>query len=133
MKLITKQTDYAIRILSSMARDSGNIQTTTILAEKLKISKSFVRSILQKLNKESIVVSTKGKGGGFKLAVDLDNVFVASIIKIFDGPVKFDNCLVRNNICPDALTCPLKKKLKEISNYINEEFGTLTLGSLLKQ
>jgi len=69
MKLITKQTDYAIRALGAMAKEKDSIFTTSFLAKKLKISKPFVRAILQKLNKEHMLVSYKGKGGGFKMVI----------------------------------------------------------------
>ena len=133
MKLITKQIDYAIRILGSMAREKDIMHTTTSLAEKLKISRPFVRGILQKLNKENIVVSSKGKSGGFKFEADPHKISIISIIEIFDGPVKLDNCLIGNKVCPDTKTCLLKKKLKEMSNYINSEFKSLTLAELLNQ
>jgi len=133
MMLITKQTDYAIRILSSMARDKNSVYTTTELAEKLKISKPFVRAIMQKLNKEKIILSAKGKGGGFRMVIEPEKISVATLINIFQGPIKFDDCLIRKSLCPEVKTCSLKKKLKEIGSYINEEFKALTLDKLLKK
>ena len=132
MRLITKQTDYAIRILLTMFKKEDDLFTTSDLAKKLKISKPFVRAILQKLNKEKVVVSSKGKGGGFKMTQPPDKISIISLIEIFQGPVKLDRCLIRSDICPDIKTCILKKKLKEIGNHINEEFKILTLYSLLK-
>jgi len=132
MRLITKQTDYAIRILGSMAGERDGVHTTSELAEKLKISKPFVRAIMQKLNKEKIIHSTKGKGGGFRMAMVPDRISIVSLINVFQGPVKLDDCLVRKNLCPQAKTCPLKKKLKEIGSYINGKFEGLTLDKLLK-
>ncbi|MBM3713239.1 MAG: Rrf2 family transcriptional regulator [Actinobacteria bacterium] len=132
MKLITKQTDYAIRALGAMAKEKDSIFTTSFLAEKLKISKPFVRAILQKLNKEHVLVSYKGKGGGFKMALPPDKVSIVSLIKIFQGPIKVDHCLIKSSLCPDIKTCPLRKKLKEIGSYINKEFESLTLAKLLE-
>jgi len=132
MKLITKQTDYAIRALSAMAREKDSIFTTSVLAKKLKISKPFIRAILQKLNKEHVLVSYKGKGGGFKLALPPDKISVVTLIRIFQGPIKVDHCLIKSNLCPDIKTCSLKKKLKEIGSYINKEFESLTIEKLLK-
>ncbi|MBM3706076.1 MAG: Rrf2 family transcriptional regulator [Actinobacteria bacterium] len=132
MRLITKQTDYAIRILGSMAGGSDAVHTTTELAEKLKISKPFVRAIMQKLNKERIIFSTKGKGGGFRMATEPDQISIVSLINIFQGPVKLDDCLIRKSVCPEVKTCPLKKKLQDIGCYINEEFKDLTLDKILK-
>jgi Rrf2 family transcriptional regulator, nitric oxide-sensitive transcriptional repressor len=132
MRFITKQTDYAIRILAVMAKDADTVFTTSDLAKKLKISKPFVRAILQKLSREKVVASSKGKGGGFRTALAPDRISIISLIEIFQGPVRLDHCLIRENVCPDVKTCVLKKKLKEIGNYINNEFKVLTLEKLLK-
>jgi Rrf2 family protein len=132
MRLITKQTDYAIRILAAMVREKEDLFTTSGLAKRLKISQPFVRAILQKLNKEKVVVSSKGKGGGFKSALPPEKISIVSLIEIFQGPIKLDNCLVRSDVCPDIKTCSLKKKLKEIGSYINDEFKTLTLDKILR-
>jgi Rrf2 family protein len=115
-----------------MALDRDAVHTTTRLAEKLKISKPFVRAILQKLNKEKIVLSAKGKGGGFRIALPPEEISVASLINVFQGPIKLDDCLIRKDPCPEVKTCSLKKKLKEIGSYINEEFNVLTLDKLIK-
>ncbi|MBM3713436.1 MAG: Rrf2 family transcriptional regulator [Actinobacteria bacterium] len=132
MRLVTKQTDYAIRILLTMFKGGKDLFTTSGLAKKLKISKPFTRAILQKLNKEKVVISSKGKGGGFKMALPPDKISIVSLVEIFQGPVKLDRCLIRSDICPDIKTCVLKKKLKEIGNHITEEFKILTLDKLLK-
>lgn len=131
MRLITKHTDYAIKTLCFMARNKEQLYTASVLAKKLKISQPFLRAILQILNKEHVVTSYKGKGGGFKLAISPDRIFIVYLIKIFQGPIKFDHCFIKNNLCPDIRTCPMKKKLKEIGNYINKEFESLTIKRLL--
>jgi len=115
-----------------MVKKKEDLFTTSGLAKKLKISKPFVRAILQKLNKEKVVVSSKGKSGGFKMALPPEKVSIISLIEIFQGPVKLDKCLIRSDVCPDIKACVLKKKLKEIGNHINEEFKFLTLEKLLK-
>jgi len=132
MKLITKHTDYAIRALGAMAKERDSIFTTSVLAKKLKISKPFIRAILQKLNKERVLMSYKGKGGGFKMAMPPDKISIVSLFKIFQGPIKIDHCFIKSSLCSDIKTCSLRKKLKEIGSYINKEFESLTIEKLLK-
>ena len=66
MKLITRNTDYALRALCYISKNK-NIVTVNELVKKLKVPRSFMRKILQRLNKRRILVSFKGQGGGFKL------------------------------------------------------------------
>ena len=52
MMLITKQTDYSIRILGSMAGDRDAVHTTTELAEKLKIAGFLFQKMSKKSDKQ---------------------------------------------------------------------------------
>ena len=57
MKLITRNTDYAIRALCFIARKKKQVVSVKELVSKLRIPKPFLRKISQRLNKERILVS----------------------------------------------------------------------------
>ena len=65
MKLITRDTDYALRALCFIAKHKKEIISVDRLAEESKIPRPFLRKILQKLNRAGILKSYKGQGGGF--------------------------------------------------------------------
>ena len=131
VKLITKYTDYAIRALLFMAEKKKEIFSVSELSKELKISRPFLRLILQILSKKRILTSSKGKGGGFKLALPAHNVFIADIINIFQGPIKFDDCFIKENLCPDFRGCPLKEEIREVGDYVNKKFNSMTIQSFL--
>ena len=133
MKLITKNTDYAIRALLFMAKKRDKMWTVLELAKDLKIPKAFLRRIFQILNKEKMITSYKGKNGGFKLTLQEDNMFLIDLIKIFQGPINIIDCSVRAKLCPDMKKCILKGKLKKIENYIASELKPITIKSLLRE
>ncbi len=130
MKLITKKTDYAIRAFCYMAKE-GKITPVTELVENLKIPKPFLRGILQELEKNKMVKSFKGRGGGFKLAKSPDKIFLTQLIRIFQGPIKLTECTIRKKVCPDVTTCLVKKKMEQINRYIVSELEAVTIDSLL--
>lgn len=133
MRLISKYTDYAMRALMFMAKDEEQVFTASDLSRKLKISKPFLRMILQKLSKKNILTSYKGREGGFRLALPAEKIFVADLIKIFQEPVKFDNCFIRKNLCPNIKTCPMRKKLKDMGSYLKREFESISIKTLLDE
>ena len=55
MKLITRDTDYAVRALVFIAKQKEEIVSVRDLVEKLKIPKPFLRKILQLLNKKGLL------------------------------------------------------------------------------
>ena len=88
MKLLTRNTDYAVRAICYMAKRGEGVISVTELVKSLKIPRPFLRKILQTLNKKGIVRSSKGIGGGFRLAVAPGKIYLVDLIKVFQGPLK---------------------------------------------
>lgn len=133
MKLLTRNTDYAVRAICAMAARSGEVVTAAELVSELKMPRPFLRKILQVLNKSEIVKSTKGSGGGFVLARKPGDIYLAAIIEAFQGPLSINECIFKKKVCPNRKICPLKKKLSEIENKVEAELRAVTIGSLLNK
>lgn len=132
MKLITRNTDYAIRALCVMAESNNKkIFSVSELVKKLKIPRPFLRKILQILNKKRILKSYKGQGGGFSFAIAPSKIFLVDLIRIFQGQPKLNNCSFIKNICPAVTTCRLKRKIDTIERYVLSELRATTITSLL--
>ena len=135
MRLITRNTDYAIKALCFIAQNNKKEETFPVyeLARNLNIPKPFLRKILQVLNKKGILKSYKGKGGGFMLAVPPKRIFLINVIEIFQGPVNLSGCILRKRLCPDMRSCVLKKKIGAIEKNVVSELESITLASLLEE
>jgi len=133
MKLITKDTDYAIRILCFLAEKKGQLFSASDLSKRFKMPNAFLRLVLQILNKEHILISYKGKGGGFKLAMPAHRILIIDLIKIFQGPIKLNNCFIKKDLCTDIKNCILRKKIEEIEDYVYNKFKSITIESLLNE
>ena len=114
MKLITRDTDYAIRAICFIAKRKKELISASELVRCLKIPRPFLRKILQILNKKRILKSVKGKGGGFHLLFPPNKIFLLDLIRIFQGPLKLNECIFKNNVCPNIKTCRLKKRIDNI-------------------
>ncbi len=133
MKLITRDTDYAIRALCSIAKCEKEIVPVSELNRNLRIPGPFLRKILQILNKKRLLRSYKGKGGGFMLALAPSKIFLADLIEIFQGSLKLNECIFKKRICPDIKTCKLKKRIDNIQKHVISELKDITLASLLDE
>ncbi|MCM8787675.1 MAG: Rrf2 family transcriptional regulator [Candidatus Omnitrophica bacterium] len=132
MKLLKRHTDYAIIALLVLAKNkSKKIFSVAELAKTTKIPYQFLRGILQHLHKHKLLKAYKGKNGGFSLATSLDNVSLLSIIRIFQGEFKLNECLFRKMVCPNINRCVLRKRLKKIESYFLEELEKIKLGELI--
>lgn len=132
MKLITRNVDYAVRALCFIANHKQEKVSVTELVRDLKIPQPFLRKILQILNKNGLLKSYKGIGGGFKLALPPNRIFLVEVMEIFQGDVRLNECFFKKKICPNTKTCKLKKKIDVIERYVISELKDFTLASLLE-
>jgi Rrf2 family protein len=130
MKLITRDTDYAVRALSCIAQRKKTIVSVAELVKALRIPRPFLRKILQRLNREKIVKSCKGQGGGFLLALPADKISLLDLMEIFQGPLELNKCLFKKRLCPNQRTCFLRKKVRRIEKYMFGELKSINLASL---
>ncbi len=133
MKLITRETDYALRALCSIAKHKDKTVSVAELAHRSEVPRPFLRKILQVLNKKGLLRSLKGRGGGFRLAQKADKLLLTDIMRIFQGDLSLNECSLKKLACPRRKDCILRKKIKKVESYVLKELGSITLGSLLRQ
>ena len=130
MKLITRNTDYALRALCYISQNK-NIVTVDELVKRLGVPRSFMRKILQQLNKKRILDSFKGQGGGFKLKALPEKIHVIKIMRIFQGQVGLNECFLRKDICPNRGKCVLRKRIHSIEENVFKQLKEITITSLI--
>ncbi|PIQ91084.1 MAG: hypothetical protein COV71_01045 [Candidatus Omnitrophica bacterium CG11_big_fil_rev_8_21_14_0_20_41_12] len=130
MKLITRNTDYALRALCYMSKHQDIISVDE-LVNKLGVPRPFMRKILQRLNQERILASYKGQGGGFKLKLKPDRIYMIQIMRIFQGNVGLNGCFLKKGICPDKVRCVLRKKIHAIEDSVFRQLGKINIVSLI--
>jgi Rrf2 family protein len=130
MKLITRNTDYALRAICYISKQNS-IVTVRELVQKLGVPRPFIRKILQQLNKERILESYKGLGGGFKLKVLPKKIYIIEIMRIFQGQVGLNGCFLKKNICPNRSKCVLRKKIRFIEGQALKQLKKISIASLL--
>ena len=132
MKLITRDTDYALRALCFIIKNKKKVMPVSLLAEKTGIPRPFLRKILQILNRKGILKSHKGQGGGFSLRVPPERIYLVKLAEIFQGPLKLNDCIFKRKACPSVKVCALSAKLERIEKIVKNELSLITIASLMK-
>ncbi len=133
MKLITRNTDYAVRALCCIAEQKQEVISADRLVKSLDMPRPFLRKILQTLTKAGLLNSSKGKDGGFTLALSPGEITLTDVMKIFQGPIKLNECTFKKNICPYINDCLLKKKIDEIEKEVIAKLKAITIESIIKK
>ncbi|MDI6606652.1 MAG: Rrf2 family transcriptional regulator, partial [Candidatus Omnitrophota bacterium] len=91
------------------------------------------RKLLQALGKSRVLCSRKGQGGGFFLNKPTDKISLMDLVKIFQGGFSLNQCLFKKRACPNIKICRLRKKIKNIENYVVWQLNSISIASLLRK
>jgi Rrf2 family protein len=114
--MLSSKARYALRALVELAREPEGQITAGELAVRADAPRKFLEAILLELARRRIVVSRRGKFGGYSLARDPQTISFAEVIRVLDGPLALAPCVSRLSFrkcddCPDLATCSLREAL----------------------
>ena len=113
--MLSQKARYALRALVELARADGAQLTSGELALRADAPRKFLEAILLELSRNQIVVSRRGKFGGYTLARPAPEITFAEVIRIIDGPLALAPCVSprlgfrKCADCSDLDTCTLRE------------------------
>ncbi len=139
MRQLSKRTQYSLRALYGLAREYGRGPVLiSQLSEQEMIPKKFLEQILLALKNLGLVASKKGKGGGYMLVHPPDQVTLASVIRMMEGPLAPLPCASETRFrkcdeCTDAETCGTRMVMKEVRDATARILERTTLASVCRR
>jgi FeS assembly SUF system regulator len=131
MLRMSKLTDYGLVLLTHLAQGgSPGVRTAHELAHCSRVPLPTVSKILKELSKAGIVLSHRGRCGGYSLARPPEAISVASVIEALEGPVSLTECSVHGGGCSLEPTCVAKSHWGPISRAIQRTLQRLPLTAL---
>jgi FeS assembly SUF system regulator len=85
--------DYAVVMLAEAARSGGARLTATSLAERTGIPLPTAQKLVGRLTQAGLLVSSRGAGGGLRLARDPAAINLADIVEAVEGPIALTACV----------------------------------------
>ena len=135
--MISKKTKYALNALVHLAHkyEQGPVLISTI-SEKESIPQKFLEAILLDLKNAGILASKKGKGGGYYLLKHPEEVNLADVMRLFDGPIALLPCVTykyyqKCEECKDEETCGIRDVFMSVRNETVRILKENTLASIL--
>ncbi|RIK68223.1 MAG: Rrf2 family transcriptional regulator [Planctomycetota bacterium] len=126
--------EYAIRAVMKLAAmvPPGQFMLLRDLVESEGMPAHFVGKVLQTLARAEVLVSAKGRGGGFALARPPAEITLRQIVEAIDGPARIGRCILGFAQCDDAQPCPQHDDWVEIRRHIYDLLDNTTVADLLK-
>ncbi|NKX63110.1 Rrf2 family transcriptional regulator [Labrenzia sp. 5N] len=128
---LSQASDFALRILMATGQ-SDDPQTVDKLSRQLGLAKSHVMKIVAHLAKGGYLETTRGRGGGIRLAKTPDMIRLGDVVRLIEPDLGVVACLKPEpTVCAFLPRCALKGAMARASEAFLESLNTETLASIL--
>ncbi len=105
MLTISRQTDYACRILLHLAsQPEGERVTAAGIAGRRLIPPALIRRIVTELNVAGLIKTSRGSAGGITLGRPASQISLLDVVQAMEGAIALNPCTIAPHDDPDR--CP---------------------------
>ena len=122
--LITRECDYAVRIVRALA--GGEKLCVNQICEKEDLTPAFVYKILKKLEKKEIVKSFRGSNGGYALKKSLGELTLLDVYLAVEPDFYMIECKNPDKACvhnQSDSSCKVHRELYRIQKQLAKELS----------
>ncbi len=131
-----KKTEYALLAIEHMVHKEGGspVTSTREISTSYHIPYPVLAKVMQKLAGKGLIKSVHGINGGYVLAKRPDDISVAYVVEIFDGPFAVVDCFRDEKItCPQWDGCLIREPFYELNHKIYTLLAETTIADLAKK
>ena len=134
---VSAQEEYGLRCILHLARGQGKVSVPiTEIAEKEGVSVPYVAKLMGLLRKGGLVVSARGRQGGYLLARAPDQVTVGQVLKVLDEPLYdagfCDKHHGQPDVCVRMSDCSIRAVWVSVERAVGQVTDHITLADLLR-
>lgn len=127
---LTKFTDYALRVLILAASRGDENVTIEEAARLYGISASHLKKVVRRLSREGFLKGTRGRAGGFRLAMPAAEINLGRVIRITEPDLALVECFLPGNACGISRACRLPPILNRALDAMLSVFEAHTLADI---
>lgn len=121
-------TGYAICITIYLA-SKKDIASAHEISEQIKIPRSVVFKVTDKLSRAGIIKNHLGKQGGFSLIKEPKEITLLDILLIMENTIKINRCLEDDELCfrKSEDDCKIRNFYEKFQKEMEEKFNSITI------
>ena len=137
--MLSSKAKYGLKAMVHLARYGG--QGAVLIADiaaKERIPKKFLDTILLEMKNKGLLLSKKGKGGGYSLARPAAQIRVGDLVRVLDGPLAPVPCVSRTAYrrctdCDDESSCAVRAIMQDVRDAIAQILDNTTLADMAER
>ena len=133
--MVSTRGRYALRVLVDLAeQDSDRYITLREIADRQEISEKYLESIVKELVKSGFLEGLRGKGGGYRLGKQPEEIGVLDVLKRTEGSLAPVACLEEGaKPCSRASSCRTLPLWEGLNKVVREYLGHYTVQDLVRR
>jgi Rrf2 family nitric oxide-sensitive transcriptional repressor len=130
---VNRQTDYAARVILSLAkRPAGARISTAEIGREMLIPPALLQRIVAELAGGGFIKTQPGRDGGISLARQPREITLLQIVEWFEGELVISDCILKQGDCPFEEKCPVSCQWKRLNDLIRVEMSQIDFGKLVE-
>ena len=136
MLKITRQTDYAVRVILALAKQGeGARLSSSEIQRDMLIPQALMPRIVAQLARMGLVNTFPGREGGLMLPRPAAQITLRDVVEAFEGPILLSECLQAKgeDDCPFQSHCPVRSKWGRVQVAMLREMAAISFESLAQE
>lgn len=142
---LTRKSDYALVALSGLASAGPERLSARALSDRLRLPLPALRNILKSLAHVGLVDSEQGVRGGYRLGRPAEEISVAEVVEVIEGPVQLTPCCqghasggsearsVEGGECRLEGSCMIKSSVRVLHTRLVDVLRQTTIADLVEE
>lgn len=130
---LTKQTNYAIRMLMYCASNGDRLSRIPDIAKAYTVSELFLFKILKPLVDAGLMETVRGRNGGIRLAQKATDITLLDVVRVTEDNFAMAECFENDAAeCPLIDSCGLNAALRRALNAFFDVLSAYNIDDLVK-
>lgn len=128
--MLNQTSIYALRAMGFLAQQQGRVPVlSSKIAGEMDIPKNFLSKILNRLVQADLILSIRGRNGGFTLSKPASQIKLFDVVNLFMIINNFKKCFLGLHTCDGS--CGLHIRWKIISEQFEKVLNETTVDQIL--
>lgn len=130
---LSRQSDYAIRIMVELAASPGHASDIPTICRRQRMPQAYAGKVVQALARAGLVVTSRGGRGGVRLSRPPEAISLLQVVEAAEGPTAFARCVLWPGECPPPGQCALHPVLDGLRQAVAGYLGAISVAELARR